>query len=178
MKDPGTSRTHPAADADRVLSRATVRAARFLGVAQADLALDGKRAEAGDPFGLACVPPVDPAACGEERQGGGEARAHRVRPDRDLPAEGARAVEPRVLRVRRQQYFLLFAKMHVPRRVPEADKFLRLTLDRRRAFFLWRFGRAPHVQRLNQREVVVLAKWVQTRMAFHCSAVFRKTDGG
>lgn len=38
MKGPRTSRTHAAADPDRVLSRATVRAARFLGVAQAELA--------------------------------------------------------------------------------------------------------------------------------------------
>jgi hypothetical protein len=81
-------------------------------------------------------------------------------------------VEPRVPRIRGQQHFLLFAKMHVPRLVPEADKLLRLALDRRRAFFRRRFGRAPHLQRLNQREVVVLAKWVQTRMAFHCLAVF------
>ena len=76
-------------------------------------------------------------------------------------------VEPRVPRIRGQQHFLLFAKMHVPRLVPEADKLLRLTLDRRRAFFRRRFRRAPHPQRLNQREVVVLAKWMQTRMAFH-----------
>jgi hypothetical protein len=81
-------------------------------------------------------------------------------------------VKPRVPRVRGQQHFFLFAKMHVPRLVPEADKFLRLTHNRRRPFFRWRFGRAPHLQRLNQREVMVLAKWVQTRMAFHCSAVF------
>ena len=81
-------------------------------------------------------------------------------------------VEPRVPRIRRQQHFFLFAKMHVPRLVPEADKLLRLPLDRRRAFLRGRFRRAPHPQRLNQREVVVLAKWVQTRMAFHGSAVF------
>jgi len=62
--------------------------------------------------------------------------------------------------------------------MPEADKLLRLTLDRHRTFPFRRFSRAPHPQRLNQREVVVLAKWVQTRMAFHWSAVFyRKTDG-
>jgi hypothetical protein len=55
--------------------------------------------------------------------------------------------------------------------VPESDKLLRLTQDRRRAFLRRRFSRAPHLQRLNQREMVVLAKWMQTRMAFHCSAV-------
>ncbi len=81
-------------------------------------------------------------------------------------------VKPRVPRIRRQQYFLLLAKMHMPGLVPEADKLLRLTLDRRRAFLRRRFRRAPHPQRLNQGEVVVLAKWVQTRMAFHGSAVF------
>ena len=81
-------------------------------------------------------------------------------------------VEPRVPRIRGQQHFLLFAKMHVPRLVPEPDKLLRLTLDSRRTFFRGRFRRAPHLQRLNQREMVVLAKWVQTRMAFHGSAVF------
>ncbi len=81
-------------------------------------------------------------------------------------------IKPRVPRVRGQQHFFLFAKMHVPRLAPEADKLLRLALDRRRAFFHRRFGRAPHPQRLDQREMVVLAKWVQTRMAFHCSAVF------
>jgi hypothetical protein len=81
-------------------------------------------------------------------------------------------VEPYVPRIRRKQYFLLFAKMHVSRLVPEADKLLRLTRDRRRTFLRGRFRRAPHLQRLNQREVVVLAKWVQTRMAFHCLAVF------
>ncbi len=81
-------------------------------------------------------------------------------------------VKPRVPRIRGQQHFLLFAKMHVPRLAPEPDKLLRLTFDRRRAFFRRRFRRAPHSQRLNQREMVVLAKWVQTRMAFHCSAVF------
>ena len=81
-------------------------------------------------------------------------------------------VEPHVPRIRGQQHFLLFAKMHRPGLVPEADKFLPLTLDRRCALFRRRFGRPPHLQRLNQREVVVLAKWVQTRMAFHCSAVF------
>jgi len=81
-------------------------------------------------------------------------------------------VEPRVPRIRGQQHFFLFAKMHVPRLVPEPDKLLRLTLDRRRAFLRRSFRRAPHPQRLNQREMVVLAKWVQTRMAFHGSAVF------
>jgi len=81
-------------------------------------------------------------------------------------------VEPRMPRVCRQQHFLLFAKMHVPRFVPEADKLLRLPLDRRRAFLRGSFRRAPHSQRLEQREMVVLAKWVQTRMAFHDSAVF------
>ena len=40
-------------------------------------------------------------------------------------------VKPHVPRIRRQQHFLLFAKMHVPRFVPEPDKLLRLTLDRR-----------------------------------------------
>jgi hypothetical protein len=81
-------------------------------------------------------------------------------------------VEPRVPRIRGQQHFLLFAKMYVPRLVPEADKLFRLTLDRRRALLRRRLRRAPHLQRLNQREMMVLAKWVQTRMAFHCSAVF------
>ena len=81
-------------------------------------------------------------------------------------------VEPNVSRIRRQQYFFLFAKMDVPRFVPEAHKLLRLTRNRRRAFLRGRFRRAPHLQRLNQREVVVLAKWVQTWVAFHCSAVF------
>jgi transcriptional regulator with XRE-family HTH domain len=38
MSPPRSSRTRPAADAAAVLSRATVRAARFLDVAQADLA--------------------------------------------------------------------------------------------------------------------------------------------
>jgi hypothetical protein len=76
-------------------------------------------------------------------------------------------VKPCVPRVRGQQHFLLFAKMHVPRLVPETDKFLRLSRDCRRAFFRRRFGRAPHLQRLNQRKVVMLAKWVQTRVAFH-----------
>jgi hypothetical protein len=81
-------------------------------------------------------------------------------------------VEPNVPGIGRQQKFLLFAKMHVPRLVPEADKLLRLTCNRSRTSFCRRFGRAPHLQRLNQREVVMLAKWVQTRMAFHCLAVF------
>jgi hypothetical protein len=81
-------------------------------------------------------------------------------------------VESRVPRIRGQQHFLLLAKMHVPRLVPEADKLLRLPLDRRRAFLRGSFRRAPHPQRLNQREMMVLAKWVQTRMAFHDSAVF------
>jgi hypothetical protein len=76
-------------------------------------------------------------------------------------------VEPHVPRICGQQHFLLFAKMHVPRLAPEPDKLLRLTLDRRRAFLRRSFRRAPHPERLNQREVVVLAKWVQTRMAFH-----------
>ncbi len=77
-----------------------------------------------------------------------------------------------VPRIRGQQHFLLFAKMHVPRLMPEAHKLLRLALDRRRAFLRGSFRRAPHPQRLNQREMMVLAKWVQTRMAFHDSAVF------
>jgi hypothetical protein len=81
-------------------------------------------------------------------------------------------VKPRVPRIRRQQHFLLFAKMHVPRLVPEPDKLLRLPLDCRGPFLRRRLRRAPHLQRLNQREVVVLAKWVQTRMAFHFSTVF------
>lgn len=78
-------------------------------------------------------------------------------------------VEPDVPRIRGQQHFLLFAKMHAPRFMPEADKLLRLTLDRRRAFLRRRFGGAPHLQCLNQRKVVVLAKRVQTSMAFHRS---------
>jgi hypothetical protein len=41
-------------------------------------------------------------------------------------------VKPPVPRICGQQHFLLFAKMHVPGFVPEADKLLRLTLDRRR----------------------------------------------
>jgi hypothetical protein len=81
------------------------------------------------------------------------------------------AIEPPVSRKRWEQYFLLFAKMYLPRLVPEANKLLRLPLDCRRAFLLGRFRRAPHLQRLNQREMMVLAKWVQTQMAFHCSAV-------
>jgi hypothetical protein len=47
------------------------------------------------------------------------------------------------------------------------DKLLRLPLDRRHAFLLGRFRCAPHPQRLNQRKVVMLAKWMQTWMAFH-----------
>ncbi len=81
-------------------------------------------------------------------------------------------VKPRVPRIRRQQHFLLFAKMHLPRLMPEANKLLCLPLDRGRAFLRRRLGSATHLQRLNQREVVVLAKWMQTRMAFHGSAVF------
>ena len=81
-------------------------------------------------------------------------------------------VQPRVPRIRGQKHFLLFAKMHVPRLVPEADKLLRLPRDCRRAFLRGSFSRTPHLQRLNQRKMVVLTKWVQTRMAFHCSAVF------
>ncbi len=81
-------------------------------------------------------------------------------------------IESRVPRICRQEDFFLFAKMHVPRFVPKADKLLRLPLDRRRAFLRGSFRRAPHSQRLEQREMVVLAKWVQTRMACHDSAVF------
>ena len=80
-------------------------------------------------------------------------------------------IEPYMPRIRGQQHFLFFAKMHLPRLVPEADKLLCLTRDSRCTLLRRRFRRAPHLQRLNQREVVVLAKWVQTRMAFHCSVV-------
>ncbi len=62
--------------------------------------------------------------------------------------------------------------MRLPRLVPESDKLLRLPLDRRGALFRRRFRRTSHLQRLNQREMVVLAKRMQTRMAFHFSAVF------
>jgi hypothetical protein len=77
------------------------------------------------------------------------------------------AVESRVSRIRREQDVLLLAKMHVPRLVPEADEFLCLALYSRASLFVGSFRRAPHLQRLNQREVVVLAKWMQTRMALH-----------
>jgi hypothetical protein len=79
-------------------------------------------------------------------------------------------VKPRVPRERGEQYFLLFAKVRLPRLMPEADEFLRLARNGRCAFLRGRFRRAPHLQRLNQRKVVVLAKRVQTRMAFQCWA--------
>src|ERR1700722_19355128 len=81
-------------------------------------------------------------------------------------------VEPRAPRVGWKQYLFLFAKMHAARLMPEAYKLLRLPLDRRRTFLRRRFRRAPHPERLNQREVMMLAKWMQTWMAFHDSAVF------
>ena len=80
-------------------------------------------------------------------------------------------IEPYMPRIRGQQHFLFFAKMHLPRLVPKADKLLCLPHDGRCTFFRRRPCRATHLQRLNQCEVVVLAKWVQTRMAFHCSIV-------
>jgi len=76
-------------------------------------------------------------------------------------------IEPYMPRIRGQQHFLFFAKMHLPRLVPEADKLLCLTRDSRCTLRRRRFRSAPHLQRLNQREVVVLAKRVQTWMAFH-----------
>jgi hypothetical protein len=79
------------------------------------------------------------------------------------------SVEPNVSRISRKKHLFLFAKMHVPRFMPEADKLLCLTRNRRRAFLRGRFRRAPHLQRLNQREMVMLAKRVQTWMAFHSS---------
>jgi len=81
-------------------------------------------------------------------------------------------VEPRVPRICGEQYFFLFAKVRLPRLMPEADKLLRLSRDRRRTFLRGRSRRAPHLQRLNQRKVMMLAKRVQTRMAFHCWVVF------
>ena len=76
-------------------------------------------------------------------------------------------VQPRVPRIRGQQNFFLFAKMHLPRLVPEADKLLRLSRNRGRALLRQRFRCAPHPQCLNKRKVVVLAKRMQTWMAFH-----------
>src|ERR1700739_3834732 len=57
--------------------------------------------------------------------------------------------------------------MNLPRLVPEAHEFLRLLCDRRCALFRRRFCRAPHLERLNQGEMVMLAKRMKTRMAFH-----------
>ncbi len=81
-------------------------------------------------------------------------------------------IEPRVASIRGQQNFFLLAEMHLPRLMPEADKLFRLPRDRRRPFLRGRLGRAPHLQRLNQGKMMVLAKRVQARMAFHGSAVF------
>ena len=52
-------------------------------------------------------------------------------------------VEPRVPRIRGQQHFLLFPKMHASRFVPESDKLLRLALDRGGAFLRRRFRSTP-----------------------------------
>lgn len=76
-------------------------------------------------------------------------------------------IEPLMPRIRRQQHFLFLAKMHVPRLVPEAHELCRLPRNRRRTLFRRSIGGTPHFQRLNQGEVVVLAKGMQTWMAFH-----------
>jgi len=81
-------------------------------------------------------------------------------------------VDPRVARIGGEQHFFLFAKMRPPRLVPETHKFLRLPSHRRGALLQRRFRRAPHLQRLNQRKVMVLAERMQTWMAFQRVTVF------
>lgn len=76
-------------------------------------------------------------------------------------------VDPRMPSVRGQKNFFLLAKMNVPRLVPETNEFLRLTRDSTGAFLGRSFRRASHLQRLNQREMMVLAERMQTRVAFH-----------
>lgn len=78
-------------------------------------------------------------------------------------------MEPLVSRVGGQEHFLLLAEMNPPCLVPESDKFLCLARHSRRAFVLGRFRRAPHLQCLNQREMVMLAERMEARMAFHNS---------
>jgi len=86
-------------------------------------------------------------------------------------------VNPRVPRVRGQKNFFLFAKMNVPRFVPETHKFLRLPRDRGGAFLNGSFRRASHLQRLNQREMMVLAERMQTRVALHSGGFNISTAG-
>jgi hypothetical protein len=76
-------------------------------------------------------------------------------------------INPLMPRVGREQYFFFLAKMHMPRLVPESDKFLRLSRNGSHALLSRRFRRTPHLQRLDQREMMVLAKRVQAWMAFH-----------
>jgi hypothetical protein len=76
-------------------------------------------------------------------------------------------IQPNLPGVRGQQHLFLFAKMHVPGFMPKAHKFPGMFFNKRRALFLWRFRRTPHLQRLDQREMVVLAKWMQADVAFH-----------
>jgi hypothetical protein len=86
---------------------------------------------------------------------------------REEPHDVRVFIEPPVPRVSWQQHFLLLAEMDLPCAVPEAHKFLGLARDHRCAFLRGRFRRALHFQGLNQSEMVVLAKWMKTRMAFH-----------
>ena len=76
-------------------------------------------------------------------------------------------IQARMTRICRQQDFFLFAKMHVPGLVPEFHKLFRLALRCRCALLFRRLGYAAHAQRLNQREMVVLAQGMRAGMALH-----------
>jgi hypothetical protein len=85
-------------------------------------------------------------------------------------------VDACVSRIRGQKHFFLLAKMHFPRFVPEAHKFLRLPHGSPGSFLDWSFRRAAHFEGLNQRKVMMLAERMQTRMAFHASMRDGKFD--
>ena len=84
-------------------------------------------------------------------------------------------IEPHMPGIGGQQHFFLFPKMFLTGLVPERDQLGRLPLDRRIALFGGSFLAARRIaERLNQREVVVLAQRMQAGVAFQIGASRRK----
>src|SRR5579863_4158693 len=76
-------------------------------------------------------------------------------------------INPLMPRVGGEQYFFFLAKMHLPRLVPESNKFLCLPRNGSRAPFRRCLRRTAHLQRPHHCKMMVLAKRMQTRMALH-----------
>lgn len=85
-------------------------------------------------------------------------------------------IEPRMAGIGGQQHFFLLPEMLLAGLMPEGDELGRLTLHRRVALSRGGFGSAPHLERLNQREVVVLAQRMQARVAFQTGTSGRKVS--